>query len=254
MATIQELDLLRSRFSADRSLLARLEERVTMLEVHHQLSMVDTTISTESFAPDAAPLFVTYDFETTGLGKNCQIVQMAAAVCASTDSPNFASFKSDVQPSIAIDASAQKVHGITSERLADAEPWGVVGHCFAAWLESLRPAGCGQPIVLLAHNGKRFDARVLVTECRRCGITLPENLNHIDTIDIFKRVFPKVPGEKRKYNMAALHTQIFNRPIPNAHDAIGDVVALNAMLSMVEWKPFAEELSESFVTIQSRTP
>ena len=85
------------------------------------------------------------------------------------------------------------------------------------------------PLTLLAHNGKRYDARILVFEHDRHGLGLPRNLYHADTIDVFKQIFPG----RRSYKLGELHAWVLGRELENAHDAMADVDGMCALLSHV---------------------
>ena len=126
-------------------------------------------------APGGGPfedyLLVAVDFETTGLsaGRD-RVVQMGAfgagglQFCALVHTPKR------------INPAAQKVHGISAADLQGKPAFGAV---FAAFLDALddarrRHAGGGKKTLLVAHNGSKFDFRMLVSryECHRHGISL----------------------------------------------------------------------------------
>lgn len=190
--------------------------------------------------------YIAFDFETTGLGKtrDIRVVQIGArALDASLRSVDR--FTSLVNPTIRIQTGAVDIHGISDERVRDEETWAEVGRRLNQWIGRVRRLGAphgadgddndnttddnNAPLTLLAHNGKRYDARILVFEHDRHGLGLPPNLYHADTIDVFKQIFPG----RRSYKLGELHAWVLGRELENAHDAMADVDGMCALLSHV---------------------
>jgi len=167
-----------------------------------------------------------FDFETTGLGKteHIRIVQVGARALDASLRP-VDQFTSLVNPTIRIQRGAIEVHGISDERVASEETWAVIGLRLNQWMSRVRGPADGA-LTLLAHNGKRFDSRVLVFEHARHSLSLPPNLHHADTLDIFKRTFPGRPS----YKLGEMHEGILGCELENAHDAMADVDGVCALL------------------------
>jgi DNA polymerase III epsilon subunit-like protein len=170
-------------------------------------------------------LLVAVDFETTGLsaGRD-RVVQMGAfgagglQFCALVYTPK------------AINPAAQKVHGISAADLQGKPTFGAV---FAAFLDALDdarrrlfPAGGGKKTLLVAHNGSKFDFRMLVYECHRHGISLDTlRARHVHLCDSLLAA-RAVNGKSASNKLAALFQQVTGQEMAGAHDALADCEAL----------------------------
>ena len=199
----------------------------------------------------AGACYIVFDFETTGLGKteHIRIVQVGARALDASLRP-VDQFTSLVNPTIRIQRGAIEVHGISDERVASEETWAVIGLRLNQWMSRVRGTADGA-LTLLAHNGKRYDSRVLVFEHARHGLSLPPNLHHADTLDIFKRTFPGRPS----YKLGEMHEGILGCELENAHDAMADVDGVCALLRRAgaeEAAAAAEACSEALEAIVKR--
>ena len=73
----------------------------------------------------------------------------------------------------------------------------------------------------LAHNGKSFDFKVLAGAAERHGLVLPQHIQQVDTLHVFRKA---IPGHK-SYSQPVLYQAIFGHKY-NAHVAIDDAKAL----------------------------
>ena len=106
------------------------------------------------------PVYVVFDFETNGLGKTEDIrVCQVGAQALNIDLHTLGTFNEFVNPLAAIDPKASAVNGINPKFVSKCDAWDDVGDRFNKWMNSVRDSTT-QPIVMLAHNGKRFDARM----------------------------------------------------------------------------------------------
>jgi len=80
--------------------------------------------------------------------------------------------------------------------------------------------------ILVAHNAK-FDIGVLERE----GLTVP---NFIDTLKVARYLLPDMPNHQLQYLRYALHLDVSKAA--TAHDAVGDVLALEALFHNLFWK------------------
>ncbi len=46
--------------------------------------------------------------------------------------------------------------------------------------------------VLVAHNGNFFDNRMLTAEFKRCGVSLPERWQWLDTLPLARKLLPEL--------------------------------------------------------------
>lgn len=66
--------------------------------------------------------------------------------------------------------------------------WNIVGRAFVDFVNS-RQSSPDCPVVLVAHNGKRFDVPILLKESQRCEIPIPSNWLYLDSYWFFKHLF-----------------------------------------------------------------
>lgn len=109
--------------------------------------------------PDDKGIYVAIDVETTGLSTRTggRIIEIGAV--ALNNGKLGAEFQSLVNPGVAIPASAQRIHGISSAMLQDRP---VPEHAFSRLREFIGTS------TLIAHNAV-FDMAFLHSEFRRQG-------------------------------------------------------------------------------------
>ena len=165
---------------------------------------------------------VYFDLETTSLAQNCDIVQLSAVCGANV-------FDTYVQPSQPIAKEAAAVHGITCQsgqmahlgKPVQSLPPNIALQNFMHWLEDRKP------VILIAHNGKRFDApRILRHICcaKLRGAFSNCVLGFADTLPVFQELCPKMPN----YKQETLVSQILNTQY-QAHNSLEDVKALQEL-------------------------
>ena len=212
-----------------------------------------TTHSTEKHIEEV--VLVLFDFETTGLGKTSDIciTEVGAIHVDPFKGHILHEFRELVQPTVHVTAGASRVNGLTDRKLSSFPMWDNVGSKFNSWLESLRE-NKDTLIYLCAHNGKRYDSRLLIFEHSRHQLKLPRNLYHIDTLPLFKSMFIGLDS----YSLSALYKYMFDDKIKDAHTALGDV---KAMLRLLEvglmvgehvLEKWIKAHSESFDSVQKR--
>lgn len=167
-----------------------------------------------------------FDLETTSLSDTCEIIQISAA--------NFdfsETFDQYVLPVGPISASASKVNGITKIndkmflRSRPIECVDIVSSLgsFGSWLYKL-----GQEVVLVGHNANTFDSKHLwrVIENNGVGESFPNWAGFIDTLPLFRKLYPNETSHKQESIFALIIGGVYN-----AHNALGDVKALIEMLN-----------------------
>lgn len=96
------------------------------------------------------------------------------------------------------------------------------------------------PVVLLAHNGKRFDSHVIIGAARRGRIIMPPNLyGHLDTLDVLRVLNPESEAGHSLDAVCAL----YNVTIKDRHTALGDAVALAETMRIASRHPKWNETS-----------
>lgn len=179
---------------------------------------------------DKSSELVAFDLETTGLGRNCDITQIAASAGEEV-------FQSYVVPRCNITKEASKITGITYCRgsntlyLHGKAVRGKLMHeallDFISFLQSKKNP------VLIGHNIKCFDLHVLFNRLREFSLlsTFCETVRgFIDTLQLCRRVIAKeeVNGCYKQENLIRmLIGQTYT-----AHNALDDVKSLQSLIEL----------------------
>jgi DNA polymerase III alpha subunit (gram-positive type) len=118
------------------------------------------------------------------------------------------------------------------------------------WVKLFMPTAKTK-VTLVAHNGKRYDARILVFENARHNIDFVENIFNVDTLQIFKELFPR----QQNYKLGTVYKNQFHEPIPDQHTALADARAMQRLLGAAAPSVCCEKiirLRESFDAITKR--
>ena len=157
---------------------------------------------------------------------------------AGVDSVSKTEFSTYVLPKIPIEPGAEKATSITFDgtRLqVKGKPVAAIPikEALSGFLGWLRPI---PNVVLVAHNGRTFDFRVLSYAMEKCGLRSDfQNVTSafMDTLTTMRTNIPKLPSYTQE-NLA-IHFQL---PKYNAHNAIDDVLTLDKIMT-------ASKLSDS---------
>lgn len=174
------------------------------------------------------PSIVILDLETTGLicgGIIPHITQIAAMEYSSKKR-----FSKYICPELSISPHAEMLTGISwngEALLYRGTPVECVGiktalNDFMTWLQKFHD------VTIVAHNGRRFDFKVLSTavhNCRLSDIFNSSLTGFCDSLDIFRYKYPQL----KKHNQAYLADH-FGAGSYNAHNAVDDVETLNIIL------------------------
>lgn len=154
---------------------------------------------------------VFFDLETTGLGENDKIVQIALIVIEPNKEP--IEKKRNINPEMPISAEATAVHGITNE-MVENEP--TFAKLAKGLFELFKDADiCG-------HNSDNFDIPFLSKEFAKCGIEFPPaDANFIDTLKFERFLNPN--------DLASLYFRRTGLKLEGAHDALNDIRATVAI-------------------------
>ena len=156
------------------------------------------------------------DTETTGLGDDAEVVELAVIDCA-----GVVLLDTLVRPSGPVPAEAAAIHGITDAMLADAPTWSELHARFCDLVE-------GRQVVIYNHE---FDVRVINQTARRYGLQAPQGFDHVldrGPIHCAMQAYARFRGEwseeKGRYRWQKLSTAAQQQgvTVTNAHRALGD--------------------------------
>ncbi|KAK3108256.1 hypothetical protein FSP39_004267 [Pinctada imbricata] len=189
-----------------------------------------------------SPTLVIFDLETTDLirGRHMPHITQIAAVEFETGTL----FNTYTVPKLPITEAAMKVTGIVSNsgkmtvhgKDVYSEHITAGLNKFLEWLQIYNN------VILVAHNGRRFDFPVLMNtmqSLKQTDVLVSTVIGFIDTLNIFKKVFPG----QTDYKQETLMQSLLGTPY-GAHNAMEDVKALallvkEAKLSNKEMLPFS---------------
>ena len=156
------------------------------------------------------------DTETTGLGDDAEVVELAVIDCAGA-----VLLDTLVRPSGPVPAEAAAIHGITDAMLADAPTWSEIHARFCDLVE-------GRQVVIYSRE---FDVRVINQTARRYGLQAPQGFDLVldqGSIHCAMQAYAGFYGawseEKGRYRWQKLSTAADQQgvTVTNAHRALGD--------------------------------
>ena len=175
-------------------------------------------------AADDGPIFVFYDTETTGLGRDDEIIELAMIRVEARDvllRDDLHQLSLRFRPTKKSFPKATAVHGIRYEDLCHLPTFGDVQAAVLSFI-------CQVPnrrVVLVAHN-EAFDRRMLDAEFARAGGALPRGIGHACT----QKLFGALKGEGRialaNLKLSTIFEHILHKPLEGAHSALEDASAL----------------------------
>jgi DNA polymerase-3 subunit epsilon len=178
-------------------------------------------------------MYLFFDTETTGIPANNRapasdfnnwprLVQVAW-ILADGDANQIESAEYIIKPEgFTIPQDAAKIHGITTEKAL------AQGSNLSAILQTLKEK-IEFADALVAHN-MQFDEKILGAEFLRCGFSnIIETKQRICTMRSSTDYCQITGPYGYKWpSLQALHTKLFNKPIPGAHTALADTRACAA--------------------------
>ena len=156
------------------------------------------------------------DTETTGLGDDAEVVELALVDCAGA-----VLLDTLVRPSGPVPAEAAAIHGITDAMLAEAPTWSEVHDRFCDLVE-------GRQVVI--YN-QEFDVRVIGQTARRYGLPAPQGFDLVldpgrihCAMQAYARFHGEWNAEKGQYRWQKLSAAAAQQgvTVTNAHRALGD--------------------------------
>ena len=176
-----------------------------------------------------------FDLETTGLGPHTEIIQIGAV---SVDGkPDFCQY---ILPIGSISAGASEVNGITKSGQCLYKNGQMIEEVvkprdglarFLQWLEYMKRR-VGNRLYLVAHNGHRFDAPVLINNFLRHDVANLSDIRRLvrgfgDSMDVFNSIF----GKKQRLVTLIRHYGI---RLTQSHDALGDAKDLKEVMARAQ--------------------
>ncbi|TXH79101.1 3'-5' exonuclease [Thauera aminoaromatica] len=156
------------------------------------------------------------DTETTGLGDDAEVVELALIDCAGA-----VLLDTLVRPSGPVPAEAAAIHGITDAMLAEAPTWSAIHARFCDLVE-------GRQVVIYSRE---FDTRVISQTARRYGLPAPQGFDLVldhGPIHCAMQAYARFRGEwnaeKGQYRWQKLSAAAQQQgvTVTNAHRALGD--------------------------------
>lgn len=156
----------------------------------------------------AAGNIVVYDVESTGTDTTRDEIIQIAACKLNPDGSEGEIFERYIRPSKSVGDSAS-VHGFTDEKLAE------IGEEAAAVLAEFKEFSKGA--VIVGHN-VNYDISIFTNELARHNLGRPELAGVYDTLDIYRRFYPRLPNHKLGF--LSDYFPIDHKPTHNAMDDI----------------------------------
>ena len=180
---------------------------------------------------------VFFDLETTGLGRNADIVQIAAV----SGEKKFSAY---VRPSKPMTVEASRVtqiyvKGSKMYHKGTEVPCVTLKEAltgFTGFLGSLD----GAPIVL-GHNIARFDVPILYSSMQKVGLENMDVKGFVDTLSVASKLY-KRGKDVSNMKQATLVSELLKETY-DAHNAVADVVSLQKLYSL-KLKPSCKLLQE----------
>ena len=156
------------------------------------------------------------DTETTGLGDDAEVVELALVDCAGA-----VLLDTLVRPSGPVPAEAAAIHGITDAMLAEAPTWSAIHARFCDLVE-------GRQVVIYSRE---FDTRVISQTARRYGLPAPQGFDLVldpgrihCAMQAYARFHGEWNAEKGQYRWQKLSAAAAQQgvTVTNAHRALGD--------------------------------
>ncbi|CAH3152988.1 unnamed protein product [Porites lobata] len=231
------------RLTITNGTLSDLRSTITDKEFDDYVSIASLQESTENEEETGTPngpfVLAICDTETTGLGMECEIIQLSCLV------QGKAPFNQYLLPDKKmILESATKIHGVSvryqngakqlhkngSQLLAVSQAQGL-----GNFLSFIKEVGSETRVVFVAHNGNRFDFPILLRSMKGQGLLeqflecRPMLLDSLEVITKEKKARRSHLKECKGKSLATVYEKLFGEQF-NAHDSLEDVVALGRVL------------------------
>ena len=224
---------------------------------------------------DEEPVIILFDLETSGFSakRGDKIIQIGAKVIndnpinrtCSTDTHFDCYVKTNGQILSPIIINLTKItqHDHDTKGRSFSIVWGE----FVEWMQKLSKTNTGiRPIVLIAHAGTTFDIPFLYHEIKKSKLYKKEDdwliesnvLSFVDSLVLLRNeniwterkgflgLSDTEPYKPKDRKLGTIYEYIFQKGISNAHSALGDVIALEAVLESEGikniWREYANKI------------
>uniref|UniRef100_A0A1D1YU06 DNA polymerase III polC-type n=1 Tax=Anthurium amnicola TaxID=1678845 RepID=A0A1D1YU06_9ARAE len=198
----------------------------------------------EANAVEWPAVVLVFDIETTGFGPKGRIIEFAIRDLFGGKNSTFQTL---VNPQKVVLNS--DVHGITT-RMVNRPEVPRMEDFIPILIKFVRSRQIpGKPVILVAHNGRRFDVPFLVNEFRRCAMEVPSDWLFLDTLYLARRLVKPDGTKLPSVSLNALR-EFFEIVLDGqAHRAMHDVMVLSLVLQHISFRlkiSVAEFMPETF--------
>lgn len=186
-------------------------------------------------------LYVAWDLETTDLLRPNKLTEIISIGWYSDENVYGEVY---AMPTIPIEPGAESVHGLNVTTLTQRGA-GTIPEAIAAFLDALK--AINDNVVLVAHNGVRFDEILLRQALRVHSLFLPDNVvGFLDTIHLADRI--RINGSRTLDRLMEIYKVDIDRSL---HTALVDSKCLKIVFDLMNangdavhcTRMFANELS-----------
>ncbi|BBN06992.1 DNA polymerase III subunit epsilon [Marchantia polymorpha subsp. ruderalis] len=174
---------------------------------------------------------ICFDIETTGLHPAYhRIIEFAARDLSGGE---YSTIETLVNPDREVPLESERIHKISSKMVnkPDVPRWKDVALAIVSFVESRRK-GQGS-VILVAHNGKRFDVPFIMKEFRDCDVPIPSYWRFADSMPLARSAMKSLGQKRPKVALMDLFNFYNLQSVGDAHRAMADVNMLAPVLQMV---------------------
>lgn len=191
------------------------------------------------------PIVIVFDLETTGFKwDHDRIIEFAAQDLVGGENSTIQCL---VNPECFV--TNEWIHGISNRMVnrSDVLRWKDLAPILIHFIKFRQKAG--GPVIWVAHNGRRFDARFLVKEFSRCSVEIPSDWVFVDTLPLAREVMKLNRSKLVDTKLNSLREHYGIPLVGTAHRAMSDVNTLALVLQKMSFElklPVSGLLEKSF--------
>jgi DNA polymerase III epsilon subunit-like protein len=225
--------------------------------------MLTTTKNAVNFLDDVC--FILLDVETTGLDAvSSHVIQLAGKELGSGPDDEFAEYILP-PPTVKVPKKIEDLTGITDDFLRNGK-FKVFNEVYHEFQDFCIQQANGRNVCFVAHNAK-FDIGMIESELRRwrtvdksAPVLADIFASSLDTISLFRErrlwttsnvVKPRLE-QPSSFKLGDIYYHVFNENMDNAHNAVGDVRALERLLlsnHFADWKIIGNKMQRPFIKV-----